>query len=59
MIQFDITLSSSLFITILLIAIFLTLLLAKKDSARFLFGLLCVGAMALLSLSQTLKLIFI
>jgi hypothetical protein len=59
MIQFEITLSSSLFITCLLTAIFLTLFCAKKDSIRFLFGLLCVGAMALLSLSQTLKLIFI
>jgi len=59
MIQFDITFSSSLFCTCLLISIFLTLVMYKKDSVRFLFGLLCVGAMALLSLSQTLKLIFI
>jgi len=59
MIQFQLGLAGSLFITCLLIAIFLTLFFSKKDSVRFLFGLLCVGAMALLSLSQTLKLIFI
>ena len=59
MIQFQLDLAGSLFTTCLLIAIFLTLVMYKKDSVRFLFGLLCVGAMALLSLSQTLKLIFI
>ena len=59
MIRFQLDLAGSLCITCLLIAIFLTLFFAKKDSLRFLFGLLCVGAMALLSLSQTLKLMFI
>jgi hypothetical protein len=59
MIQIDPTLTASMFITCLLTAIFLTLFFSKKDSLIFLIALLLVGAMALLSLSQTLELIMI
>ena len=59
MIQVNTTLAISLFTTILLIAIFLTLCLYKKNPLLISFALLIVGVMALLSLAQTLELIMI
>ena len=60
MIQIHETLSISLFATILLMAIFLTMIhLGNTDSFKFYALLLIVGVIALLSFAGTLKLIMI